>query len=256
MPEVIPVVCGLVIEDNKVLLTLRNDPKSRYHNHWQLPGGKVHDDESPYQAIVREMKEETGYDVRAEYVLPYIHHNIISNVNYVLIGMRLSIIGGSPTADDKETAAIKWYALSEISSLQLIPGTKEFVDSVNTLHHTFEELCSVLQKSRKNCPWQAEQTLDKHKEEFFSEAKEVIAAIEKKDYENLKDELGDVIWDALMIALIAEERHLFKVKDSLQSIIDKMKRRKPYIFDGTKVTKEEATKIWNEAKAREKNDHH
>ena len=79
-----------------------------------------------------------------------------------------------------------------------------------------------------------------------------MVAVEKNDRENLKEELGDLFWDTLMVMLIAEKEGLFKPNEPLLSLIEKMRRRKPYLFTGQKVTLEEAERMWTEAKAKEK----
>jgi len=116
----------------------------------------------------------------------------------------------------------------------------------------FEELVEILHICRSNCPWTSRQTIESYAKEAFSEAEEMVKAVEKKDHENLKEELGDMLWDTLMIAHIAEQQGLFTAKEIMQSIVEKIKRRKPYLFEGRKVTIEEAGRIWEEVKAKEK----
>ena len=123
---------------------------------------------------------------------------------------------------------------------------------MDELQEEFEKLIDAVKKSHKFCPWTKKETLDSYYKHILSEAQEIKEAVEKKDYENLKGELGDAIWDALMMAQIAENNGHFKVAEVLKSIVDKMKRRKPYIFEGRTVTIEEAWRIWKEVKAKEK----
>jgi uncharacterized protein YabN with tetrapyrrole methylase and pyrophosphatase domain len=118
--------------------------------------------------------------------------------------------------------------------------------------NNFEELLLTLRKCKDKCPWVKEQSVESYAKEALDEIREVLEAIEKKDYENLKEELGDLLWDILMIAHMAEDGNLFKVEDIMQSIVEKMKRRKPYIFEKKEVTLEEAEKIWHGVKAKEK----
>ncbi len=116
---------------------------------------------------------------------------------------------------------------------------KEFVDSL------FEK--------RKKCPWAKNRTFAKHIVELEGEVQELKEAIEKNDIENIREELGDVLWDALFIGMIAEEKGLFTIKDSIKEAHEKLKRRTPWVFGNEKVaTAEEAIKRWNEIKAVEK----
>ncbi len=55
--RMIKVVCGVVICNRKILIA-QNPPLHKYSNLWELPGGKIEEDETPFEAIVRELKEE------------------------------------------------------------------------------------------------------------------------------------------------------------------------------------------------------
>ena len=85
------------------------------------------------------------------------------------------------------------------------------------------------------------------------EVKEVGEAIENGDKDNLEEELGDVLWDVLMLIKISEDEYGFKLEDIIDVICKKMIRRKPYIFGNEKAeTPEEAVKIWKRVKEEEK----
>lgn len=113
-------------------------------------------------------------------------------------------------------------------------------------------MIAFIREVRRLCPWNSKQTIQTYKKEFLEEAQEVAQAIDNKDYPNLKEELGDVIWDAMMIAHIAEQKGYFKAEEVLKDVTDKMKRRKPYIVEGRKVTLKQAWQKWHEVKAAEK----
>ena len=116
-----------------------------------------------------------------------------------------------------------------------------------------KELLDSLILNRKHCPWASSQQLEKQVKELESEVQELKQAIEKNDVENLREELGDVLWDALFLGIIAEEKGLFTMKEALQEANAKLKRRKPWVFGKEKVaSREEAVKRWNEIKKEEK----
>jgi len=116
----------------------------------------------------------------------------------------------------------------------------------------FQELIELIERSLEKDPWLKERNLEKHKKELLSEAKEVVMAIDKKDYTNLKEELGDLLYDVLVASFIAQRDGFFKKEEILQEIIDKVKRRKPFLFWNKRVSKEEALRIWFEKKKQEK----
>ncbi len=114
------------------------------------------------------------------------------------------------------------------------------------------ELIDLVKVCRQNCPWCRQQTFESHAEQVFSEAKELEEAIAKKDLEGTKEELGDLLWDVLMLLHIAEHKNLFSSDEVIRLVNEKMKRRKPFIVSGEEVTLQRAMKIWNEQKLLEK----
>jgi len=116
----------------------------------------------------------------------------------------------------------------------------------------FEELRISVKKCRSFCPWTKEQTVLSFAEAMLNEAEEAVAAARKKDVKNLREEIGDVIWDAIMTAYIAEENGFFTVDDVMKEVVEKMHRRKPFVFSGRQVTLEEAKRLFADAKRKEK----
>ena len=120
------------------------------------------------------------------------------------------------------------------------------------MKESLEELVELMLKNKDKCPWVKELTLDSQKLELESEVKEVIEAIDKKDFQNLKEELGDVLWDTLLLACLAEKEGLFTVKEVFQEVSEKIKRRKPWLSEERQVSLEEAREHWFKAKEEEK----
>ena len=113
-------------------------------------------------------------------------------------------------------------------------------------------LDSLLLK-RKKCPWLKSRTIEEQLGEVESELEELRQAVENKDWENLKEEFGDILWDLFSIGVIAEEKGLFKISEALDDVHAKIKRRSPWVFGNETVSsKEEAVKRWYEIKAGEK----
>ena len=121
------------------------------------------------------------------------------------------------------------------------------------MKNSFEALVEALRKSREKCPWANERKIKEHAHELVSEVNEVLVAIEKQDYKNLKEELGDLLMDLIFIGVIAEEKGLFTIKEMIDDVKQKLIRRKPWVFGNEKIkSKEEAVKRWNEVKEQEK----
>lgn len=120
---------------------------------------------------------------------------------------------------------------------------------------SFEKFVEIIERLRgKNgCPWDKEQTIASLKEDVLSEADELRAAIEKGDYENIKEEIGDLIWGLVLMTQIAKEEGRFDLEDVFAEVNDKMIRRHPHVFGNAKAKNgEEALKLFHEAKANEK----
>ena len=124
------------------------------------------------------------------------------------------------------------------------------------MKNTFEELVETFAVLRgpNGCPWDKKQTHESLIKNMREEAEELVAAIEKKDVENMKEELGDVLLQVLLHAQIAKEEGLFTIEDVMQGLYDKLHRRHPHVFgDHAKAASpEEALAVWKEMKKQEK----
>ena len=117
---------------------------------------------------------------------------------------------------------------------------------------SFGELLQISQRLRKECPWDAEQTLDSFHKYIVEESIEAQKAAEAKDYDELKEELGDVFWNVLFMCNIAKESGLFDVHDVLQNAKEKMIRRHPHVFGDASKDMDAIHKKWAEIKAEER----
>src|SRR6266436_3631262 len=119
----------------------------------------------------------------------------------------------------------------------------------------FQQLVSIMARLRApdGCPWDREQSFDSIKKYTLEETYEVLDAIDRRDWSDLRDELGDFLLQAVFYAQMASEEKLFDIGDSLDAINEKLVRRHPHIFsDGTADTDSEVLQRWNEIKAEER----
>ncbi len=116
----------------------------------------------------------------------------------------------------------------------------------------FAELWSVMQRLRKECPWDKEQTHDSIKAATLEETYEAVEAIDNKDYDSLRDELGDMLLHIVFHSVIAEENNEFMLTEVIEGITNKLIRRHPHIFGDVKVKdSKEIEKNWEAIKLRE-----
>src|SRR6185312_9485580 len=118
-------------------------------------------------------------------------------------------------------------------------------------------LVEVMQRLRgpHGCPWDREQTFDSIKPFTLEETYEVMDAIDRRDFRDLAEELGDFMLQAVFYAQMAAEQDIFNIGDALDAINEKLIRRHPQVFgDESAKNAKEVLKIWGEVKAAEKKD--
>ena len=102
----------------------------------------------------------------------------------------------------------------------------------------FDDLVAMMARLRgeDGCPWDREQTYGTLGPMLVEEAYEVIEATESRDWNELRDELGDLLFQIVFYAQIASEQKHFTIQDSIQQVHDKMTRRHPHVFGDEKVS--------------------
>jgi len=96
--------------------------------------------------------------------------------------------------------------------------------------NAFAHFFNIVKAVRKGCPWDKEQTPLSLRSTFFEETCEAIDAITQEEPEHIKEELGDVFLNVVLIAYMFEEKGLFTVEETMNSIADKLVRRHPHVF--------------------------
>jgi len=108
-------------------------------------------------------------------------------------------------------------------------------------------------RSTNGCPWDREQTLASIAPHTIEEAYEVADAIERGNSEDVRDELGDLLFQVVFLAQIASEASQFDFDDVAGAICDKLIRRHPHVFDGHGgLTTAEQSAAWEAIKAHER----
>jgi MazG family protein len=119
----------------------------------------------------------------------------------------------------------------------------------------FERAVSIMARLRGpgGCPWDREQTLDSIKPYTLEETYEVLEAIDNRDWDELRGELGDLLLQVLFYAQMAEEENRFSIADVLERLSTKLIHRHPHVFgDVTAETSADVLRNWEALKADEK----
>ncbi len=115
------------------------------------------------------------------------------------------------------------------------------------------EIMVALRDPDTGCPWDQAQDFASIVPHTLEEAYEVAEAIEAGDMDELRDELGDLLFQVIFYARLAEEQGLFDFEQVAAGIVDKLVRRHPHVFaDASVATAEAQTLAWEASKAHER----
>lgn len=114
---------NIIIEDSKVLLLYREDI-----GHWEVPGGKVKENESATEAAVREAKEQIGVEIELEspfYSGEFQHKDKLYEWN----GYIASIKNGRPEIQEEKFGKLKWFSNDELKECEKLAPNLRMVKS-------------------------------------------------------------------------------------------------------------------------------
>lgn len=126
---------------------------------------------------------------------------------------------------------------------------------MSTVGDKFQQLVEIMARLRApgGCPWDREQTFDTIKPYTLEETYEVLDAVDRRDWGELSEELGDFLLQAVFYAQMADEQKLFGIGDALDAINQKLIRRHPHVFgEESAQSAGDVKRIWSEVKAAEK----
>lgn len=108
-------------------------------------------------------------------------------------------------------------------------------------------------RGEPGCPWDKAQNLENLLYHLGCEYREVVEAVRSGAPEALKEELGDLLYNVVFMARVAEERGWFTLADVARAVGEKLLHRHPHVFEDPRpVSLEEAGRLWRERKAQEK----
>lgn len=118
---------NLIVEDGKILLLYRKD-----QDHWEVPGGKVEDDESATEAAVREAEEEIGVSVelRKPFYSGEFQHD---GEMFLWHGYVAEIVEGTPEVREQKFEKLEWFDPRELDDLDLAPNMEMILPALRKL---------------------------------------------------------------------------------------------------------------------------
>jgi len=116
--KIIKVAAGVIMNNNRVLIT-RRAPKENFAGEWEFPGGKIEDNETPQECLVRELKEELNIGVSIDRFCTEVTHDY-SNISINLVAYYCTIIEGEiqVSVHDK----YKWVQINDLLKYNLLPA--------------------------------------------------------------------------------------------------------------------------------------
>lgn len=131
-------------------------------------------------------------------------------------------------------------------------------DDAATTHDGIQSLLDIMRQLRdpdSGCPWDLKQNFHTIVPYTIEEAYELAEAIANEDFAQIRDELGDVLFQVVFYAQMASEQALFTFEDVVDGIAEKLLRRHPHVFavtGGQRVSESEVKRRWEQIKVEER----
>ena len=129
------IVKSLVVNNKGQILFLRRNKEDlkEAHNKWEFPGGKIEFGESPEETAIREAKEESGYDIKIDSIIPKLLSSKWESpereAQQILICYVCKLVGGESLLKDHGVSEIRWFNLEEApKDSECLPGTITFLN--------------------------------------------------------------------------------------------------------------------------------
>ena len=117
---------------------------------------------------------------------------------------------------------------------------------------SIDKLIEIMDELRLECPWDNGQTMDSLKTLTIEETYELVDAINNNDFDEIKNELGDLLLHIVFYSKIASEKNIFDFNDVVESISKKLIYRHPHVYQNKKnISQEQVKKNWEKLKLKE-----
>ena len=119
---------------------------------------------------------------------------------------------------------------------------------------SISKLLKIMDILRKECPWDQKQTFDSLRPLTLEETYELVDAIDNKNIDEIKHELGDLLLHVIFYSKIASESNYFDISDVADSITKKLIFRHPHVFDNrSSINEKQVKNNWEKLKLKEGN---
>ena len=133
-----------------------------------------------------------------------------------------------------------------------MPYDKKLVNDPSGGMPRLLEIMRALRDPETGCPWDIEQTSKTLSKYTLEEAYEVVEAIEKNNYSELEDELGDLLLQVVLFSQVSKDNNMFSFEEVCNEITKKIIRRHPQIFDVNYTQNDTPKDTWEKIKLKER----
>jgi MazG family protein len=130
---------------------------------------------------------------------------------------------------------------------KLIGIASEFIEeksssTMSTVEQSFLRLVGIMDELREKCPWDKKQTIDTLRHLTIEETYELTDAITEKDWNGIREELGDLMLHLVFYSKIGQEQDKFTLQEVIEGVCEKLIERHPHIYGDVQVADEEEVK--------------
>ena len=128
------IVCGTLLDEDRFLIGQRLESDTICPNQWELPGGKIEEGETPYNAIIREWKEELDIDIKVYYSIP--EREMFGVTKSIMVYPYLiKYESGTPKLNAHQK--VKWITLRDINDYDFTPISKKVLYIIKGSYQLF-----------------------------------------------------------------------------------------------------------------------
>ncbi len=113
---------------------------------------------------------------------------------------------------------------------------------MSTVEQSFLRLVGIMDELREKCPWDKKQTIDTLRHLTIEETYELTDAITEKDWNGIREELGDLMLHLVFYSKIGQEQDKFTLQEVIEGVCEKLIERHPHIYGDVQVADEEEVK--------------
>ncbi len=230
--------CAVVVDGKNIVLEwIDND-------YW-LPCVEVEENSTPQELL----KKHLAGGIRAKVFVNEIHGTLFDHEK-----RRLALLytADSPTTLTQQLLSSSFHVVDfgELKEESLEPrGAVAFIKENSS--GELLRLKNIVEKSINNCPWVERHLFSQAVVDLVSEIEELEEALASRQKHLVSAELGDVFYDAMLAVWIFCRENNMNPSEILRTVGNKISWRKPWLFDETQITLEEAEHIWQDRKSRE-----